>query len=563
MKKILLVLVSFISSITLVHASSVNSVNMDVYVDNYGDATITETWDANPTEGTELYHPYFNIGNSSIQLLSASMDNTEYTIDSYWDVNKSLSDKSKKAGIYTTGNEVDICLGITSYGHHTYKFVYKITNFILKTSDADIAYWTLFPYDFKPSHTQVYIKVHSDFEYEDSLDVWGYGNYGGTAYVYDGYIEMQSPESGFDSSQYMTILIKYPKDTFETDNVSDKDFNYYYDMAEDGTTHYSEKKQSMFSKILNFLVSLFWIGFVIAIIKIILKASKGNYDFGETGNKVRKDVPNFRDIPCNKDIFRAYFVSSKYNLNKAKEDFLGAILLKWLRNGNVTIEKVTKNGLFKDKTEDNIVFVKKPENIMNSESNIYDWMLEASKDGKLESKEFEKWCKNHYEKILKWFDEVLNEERDLLIQEGKIQKQEKGKVFKSNIYVVDPSMMIEAEQMAGLKKFLKEFSRIQTREPIEVQLWDEYLMYAQIFGIAKEVANQFKNLYPEIGEYMENTGYNFDNIVFLSNISTSGIHSASVARSRAQSYSSGGGGFSSGGGGGGSFGGGGGGGGFR
>ena len=48
-------------------------------------------------------------------------------------------------------------------------------------------------------------------------------------------------------------------------------------------------------------------------------------------------------------------------------------------------------------------------------------------------------------------------------------------------------------------------------------------------------------------------------LIFINNITRSGINSASTAKSRAESYSSGGGGFSSGGGGGGSFGGGGGG----
>ena len=85
-------------------------------------------------------------------------------------------------------------------------------------------------------------------------------------------------------------------------------------------------------------------------------------------------------------------------------------------------------------------------------------------------------------------------------------------------------------------------------------LWEEYLMYAQIFGVASEVAKQFKKLYPDVI-----TDYNYESVVFVRNVSYSGMRAASTARSRAQSYSSGGGGFSSGGGGGGSFGGGGGG----
>ena len=124
-------------------------------------------------------------------------------------------------------------------------------------------------------------------------------------------------------------------------------------------------------------------------------------------------------------------------------------------------------------------------------------------------------------------------------------------------------MMEVAEQMAGLKKFLKEFSVIDKREPIEVSLWNEYLMYAQIFGIASEVASQFKKLYPEIINDMDSYGYDYNDIIFIHTVTNSGIRSASAAKSRAESYSSGGGGFSSGGGGGGSFGSGGGGGGFR
>jgi uncharacterized membrane protein len=194
-------------------------------------------------------------------------------------------------------------------------------------------------------------------------------------------------------------------------------------------------------------------------------------------------------------------------------------------------------------------------------------MLEASGDGVLEKDEFKKWCRNHYDKILNWTDKVLNYERDQLIQEGKIIDvvTEKGLVFKYNVhsYAVKYDMYNEAIEMGGLKKFLNEFSQIDKKEPIEVKLWNEYLMYAQIFGIASKVMERFKKLYPEIVADMENYNFSYDTFIFVNSISTTGVSAASAARSAAQSYSGGGGGFSSGGGGGGSFGGGGGGGGFR
>ena len=88
-------------------------------------------------------------------------------------------------------------------------------------------------------------------------------------------------------------------------------------------------------------------------------------------------------------------------------------------------------------------------------------------------------------------------------------------------------------------------------------IFEDYLICAQILGIAKEVAKEFKDLYPEVIE--QSNFYSYDNIIFINACATRGIYSANNARARAQSYSSGGGGFSSGGGGGGSFGGGGGG----
>ena len=151
-----------------------------------------------------------------------------------------------------------------------------------------------------------------------------------------------------------------------------------------------------------------------------------------------------------------------------------------------------------------------------------------------------------------------------LKDEGKIilTQKETLKIFKSNIYKVNESMIDEAVKLKGLKNFLEEFSRIDDKEAIEVNLWEYYLIFATILGIADKVAKQFKKLYPEIIENNE-YGYTYNDFIFINAISYNSMSSAISSKSRAESYSSGGGGFSSGGGGGGSFGSGGGGGGFR
>ena len=568
-KKIALFLLLLIPFVT-VRANTISSIKMDIYVDMDGNATITETWDAYVNQGTEGYHPYFNIGNSSIEVISASMDGEPYTIDEYWDIDRGLSEKAYKTGIYKTGNEVDVCYGITNYGSHIYEVKYKINKFVANLEDADMIYWTLVPYDFSVEPRNVSIKIYSDFKYEDSLDVWGYGKKGAPCYVYDGVIEMTTDGKTLSKNEYMTILVKFPKDTFNKNNILNNNFNYYQKQAEKGADKYKENKVAeVLMVILSMIMSMGPMILVFVLAAVLGKNSGNSYynkcKFGPAGNKVRKDVPNFREIPCNKDIIRAYWVAYHYNLDKKKENFLGAVLLKWIKNDNVRVERIDKKGIFTTKSEANIIFNKVP-NSNEMEDKLYNWMVTASKDGKLEKNEFSDWCKKNYSKILTWFSDVLDYESKMLVNEGKATTTTGGFLYTVTKYLVDDSMMEEAEQMAGLKKFFKEFTKINEKEPIDVKLWDEYLMYAQIFGMADEVADQFKKLYPEVIEAMNTQNFDYTDLVFIRTLSNTGISTAaakSAAVARASSYSGGGGGFSSGGGGGGSFGGGGGGGGFR
>jgi len=557
MKKIkyllFLILCAFISC--NVYANSIEKITMDIYVDKNGDAHIKEEWIASIHSGTEGYKSYGNLGTSEIKDFNVKMNGRYFYKEYNWDVDASFEDKEYKSGLNKNGDEVELCFGISEYGRNTYLLEYTITNFVVSTEDKDMIYWTLLPEDLKPKPSYVYIKIYSDFNYDYETPVWGYGNYGGYTYVHkDGYIEMIS-EDKLKSDEYMVLLAEFPKGTFNTKTTLDENFNYYYEMAEKGATAYSDKFNFL-EFILSIIVGIINMIFdlIIPIIFIILTikySSKSNYGTKKLkfskGAKKLKDVPYFRNIPCNKDIFKAYWVACNYNLMKNKTDFLGAILLKWLKNKNIENVMVTSKVL---KKEEKALKLINTNGLSNYEIDLYNMMDAASKDGVLEKNEFTKWCKKNYSRILEWFSDVIDKETMNFVDEGLITKEKKT-------YYVSDNMKNTAIEMAGLKKFLNEFSNIKERESIEVNLWEEYLMYAQIFGIAKKVAKEFKELYSDVipDDY-------YDDFVFIHSISYSGVSAASTAKSRAESYSSGGGGFSSGGGGGGSFGGGGGGG-FR
>lgn len=537
-----------------VRAIDIESIDIDVYVDKSGDAHVNEKWvNPKPNSGdTEFYKTYDNLGKMKISDYSVSYNNQTFTYNDDWDIHESFDEKAYKNGLYYEDNKTELCFGISNYSSGTYTLTYTIKNFIVKLNDADMIYFNFIPDG--NNINNFHLKLYSDKEFSKKLPVWGFGKKNGTAYVYDGYIEMNS-ESAIDEDEYIVLLAQFDKDTYNSSYKIDKDFNYYLKMAKKGSKSsiYSNPVFKVFESIIGFLVSNIFLIFIIVFTVVGVAKAKNKigsyrYDFGKNGRKLPKEVNKIRDIPF-KNIYKVYLYSTVYGLNKKRTDLLGAVLLKWLKEKKISITKTTSKVLKKE--ESAIVLNNNFTSDNNLEIKLHTMMYEASKDGVLESKELEKWCRTNYSEILKWFEDILDNTTEKLNEEN-ILIRENSKM------VVTDKFIEEACLVKGIKEFLLEFSRIDDKEALEVNLWDEYLMYAQVFGIADKVAKQFKKLYPnEIESYNERYGYGVDDIIFINMISTSGMSSAISSRDRANSYSSGGGGFMSGGGGGGSFGGGG------
>ena len=539
-----------------VNAIDIDSVDIDVYVDKTGDAHVTEKW-VNPKANygdSEFYKAYDDLGEMSITNYTVAYNNQVFEYKQDWDINESFEEKAYKNGLYYEDGKTELCFGISNYNSGTYTLTYTIENFIVKLNDADMIY-----FNFLPSGNNInnfHLKLYSDDKFKDTLPVWGFGKKNGTAYVYDGYVEINS-EGKIDKDEYIVLLAQFDKDTFDSSHVINKDFNNYLEMAKKGSrTSISANPiikiiKTLFELIFsNFIFIFFVIICIITAVKSKNKIGSYRYDFGKNERKLPKDINKIRDIPFN-DIYKVYLYSTIYHLNYKKTDLLGAVLLRWLKEKKIFISKSTTKILRKEECK--IVLSENFISDNEHEMKLHKMLFEASKDGVLESNEFEKWCKNNYSKILRWFDDILDYETEKLLEEGLLQK-----VASSSKVQVTDKFIEEACLVKGVKEFLLEFSRINEKEAIEVNLWDMYLIYAQIFGIADKVAKQFKKLYPnEIQAYNQEYGYGFDDILFINMISTSGMSTAISSRDKANSYSSGGGGFMSGGGGGGSFGGGG------
>ena len=556
--KFIILFIFIFSLAKQVNANSISSINMDIYLSDTGDATITETWQTYLDEGTENYHPYFNIGNSKIIFNSVKDDRgTTYNYNSNWNIDNSFEIKKNTFGIYNSGNEYDLCWGISEYGNRTYTLNYTIQNFLYNTTDNyQILYWTLIPKGMSSSVDKVYIKVHANNNFSDDLPVWGYGNYGGTAYVYNGIIEATSPEKGLSTDQYMTILVKFSSNTFNTTNSIDKSWDEVYSEAKKGATAYKENDNSFMSILSNFL---YIIVAVLVFVPYALSAKrKKNHMI--SGKDELKDVLPFRDIPFGEDYFYTNYLAQEYDLISTDTNILGAMFLKWIKNNYLTISTEEK-GIFKTKTTKFIINPNSINQITDpNELKLWDIINKAAVDNILEDNEFKKYCKKNYQTLLNLFDNINdNIDKNLKNNNAFITTVEIKKTFgTSKKYTATSKLNEDARKLAGLKVFFKDFTSLNEKQPIEVKQWREYLIYAQILGMAEQVAKEFKKFYPDVI-----TDVNYNDIVLINNFSNNGVYAAMDARSRAENYSAGGGGFSFGGGGGGSFGGGGSGGGSR
>lgn len=556
MKKIIYGMFIFLISSTLVHASNdIYSIDMDIYLDEQGNANITEVWDVKGSDGSEWYKGYTNMGNIDLANFTVSMDGMELT-KKVWDVDENLSEKKGYYGVNTTSNGFELCFGKYDYKRHKFTLKYTLTNMVFNTEDAQVVYNTFIDRLSSVNFENFHVKISSYYKFPDNLDVWGYG-YKGYAYVKDGVIEASN--EGNMNGNYVVLLVKFPSETFDT-NIgysSYQTFNDVYNRAEQGTFDYDydEEESSFLETLFSIIIAL--APFIFVVIGIVA-VSKSGYGYINNKKIDKKETPFFRDIPCNKDIYYANTLT-KLNLElfgKYKEtNILGAIMLKWVREDKIKFIKEEKSGILgKEKSSIDLRLNPTFDNALEKE--LFDTMYKASGDGILETKELEKWARKNYSKFFDLFKRIDKVELLKLEKEGHLYKRkDKNECKKRN--VMDDTIYNESVKLYGLKRFLDEFSRMDTKEVLEVKLWDEYLMYAYIFGIADKVAKQLKNLYPEV---IQEYNYDYDTLILISNISNSGVSAASSARSAAESYSSGGGGFSSGGGGGGSFGGGGGGG---
>ena len=518
-----LILFTFFLFIPQVKANSIKNIDMDVFVEKNGDASVTETWKTTSNEGTEIYRGYAT-KSYSISNFTVSDDlGRNYEFLSDWDISGSFSDKAYKNGINYNDDGIELCWGISQYGNRTYTLKYNISNLVKQYTDNQGIYFN-FLSSIKAVDS-VKITIHSDEPFSlDNAKIWDFGNNGKINFK-DGKIVLTA--KNLTESQYIVGLVRFEHNIFNISNITSESFDDVYDSAmsdvKDIEKPFEIKDIFLLLVAAIFFNPILWIVLLMIFINKFNKKSEkltefilgsrkrsGDLDFGLDGNVLPEDVNYYREIPSNKDLERAYWVCLKYSVipeEKVKQGIIGAILLKWIKNGYITVLKMEK-GILSFKDNNYAIDLTKITNVDNEiENGLLKILITAAGPNKiLEAKEFKKWSKKNYSEVSSWFSSIYDQVELNLEKEGLItltQETTQGMFGTSkNITIknVNPKLKEEAIQLKGLKKFLLDFSIMPEREYFEVKTWEEYLIFAQLMGIADKVAEQFSKIYPNFNQ---------------------------------------------------------------
>lgn len=271
---------------------------------------------------------------------------------------------------------------------------------------------------------------------------------------------------------------------------------------------------------------------------------------------IRAQMRNYRDycrdIPLECKIPAIYYACSQTWLSIEQNNVIGAYLLKWLQTGNIEIrEEKKERGLgIRDAQAPSIILKSLPAKADEGERRLYHVLEQASGENHiLQEKEMYHWAVKNYSSITGTLQAISDTGEKFLKDAGYLGFIPAPGLL--HLYRTQKTVFTEPgrEQMLrlkGIKNFLKDFTIIDEREPQDVILWDQYLITAQLFGIADKVAEKFKAIYPDYftdhASYYTNYAGSY---AVISSISKAGI---SGANSGSSSTSSGGGGGSSGGG---------------
>ncbi len=514
----------------------INDIDINVSLQDDGSARIVEVWNVIVASGTEWYLVRDNLGDIRISDLSVS-DETgrQFYYEGEWDVNRSIGEKEGRCGIVSKSNGCEICWGVGTYGYHLFTVTYTMSNTVKALTDYDVFHMQLVSpgLSARPKHCRVTIRKDGTPFTDDNCSIWGFG-FNGQINLAGGAIVAESDEQ-FIRESSVIVLARFSKGIFSPTSVRDTDFESVKKAAFEGSSYddfIRDKKAER--RTLGFFAAIF-AGFV-GLSAFAAKRAVKKRNLNLFGVEKIKDILYDHGIPFNGNLFESRYILEKCNLNTKPNAIASAIILKMIKDGYITMTKDAK-----DKVSLAFNDAKDQSALRGPERELYAMMHEASgSDQILQDKEFSRWSRFHNKRVINWSNSLTSEGSNCLREDG----------YAASARLSDEGQA-NARRVIGFEQYLKDFTLIEQRASQEVALWQDYIIFAALYGIADKVAKELKDINPQAFEEVVGCDYpTMNRVVFLSNNMANSITNT-VVRAQTASSVGGHGGFTSFGGGGG------------
>jgi len=521
------------------YASRLDDVNISVRLQKDGSARVREVWTMDIHDGTEWYLVRDNLGDIRILDFTVS-DETGRVFENVgdWDVDWSMNRKAGKCGIVRKKDGCELCWGLGTHGEHVFTVEYTMTNVVKTLTDADALHVQFVSPGIQPRPEHIRIKISSDqAEFTDeNADIWAFG-YEGDVQFANGTIVAET-DSPFTSDKYsMVVLARFDKGIFASPSVQDKSFEDIKEVAFYGSSYEEYLKKEKEDRMLSRLFGLFTTIFI-ALCGWVISRSVKKRNMNMFGVEKIKEIGYERDLPFGGDILETRYVLGKCYRNVAENCVASAMILKMIKNGQIVLNRDAKDKVL-------LALAQNPdlEKISRPEKELFRMIEEASGDDRiLQEREFKRWSnkKANAKRLSDWVLSLNGAGLEALQDNGYIQKS-----------TYSPEGQLNARRAIGFKNYLKDFTIIGERKSEEVALWQDYIIFGALYGMAEKVAKDLKEIDPKVFE--EAVGYDIptmNRVIYLSNNMSNSLMSA-VTHVQTAGSVRGGGGFASFGGGGG------------
>lgn len=508
-------------------APETRDIDITVTLSGDGSALIREVWDLTWNK-TEWYLVRDNLGDIRITDLQVS-DETgrQFINEASWDVNRSLEQKAGRCGIIRKSDGCEICWGVGSHEPHVFTVQYRMTNVVKSLDDYDMLHMQFVSpgVNPRPKHAKVTILAPGREMNDSTTRIWAFG-YEGEINFADGGIVAETEAPFISDAESMIVLARFNKGIFTPLSRMRGDFESHKEIAFQDSEYqdYLDSEKRERNELRRVLA--FWAAILLAVFGVgATKTRKRNKDI--FGVVKLKEIGYERELPFDGNLYETRYILGKVRQASSESAMASALILRMIKDGYLTVMDTGA------KTVD-IGFVPNADlaKLNESDREFYSMLLDASgSDSILQNKEFSRWSRKNITLVSKWVEGL---DRAGITS---ISKDGYGSASKLN-----EEGQKHARRCIGFKQFLKDFTLLKERGTKEVALWQDYIIYASLFGIADKVAKQLQDIDPKAFETYVGMSYpTYRNVIHVSNNMGSGITSA-VASSHQSTFSVGGGG---------------------